>query len=317
MQLFQFKPRHPIVRLAFSPDGRFLVTAQPHTSVCVRDRLDGTPAHTVKTFHIAGVEDVALDPTGRYLAVLANERVHLSDTKVAAVTYSPWSYVTYHAVGFTACGTIALLGARGRFGFAPLKLDPDIRTCWQGVEFYFFHAQASAFGFTSDGRFAVALRHYRNPVLIDLATHKIAAELAFPHRISYQMHPPPIVTTGFDRVAIGQGECVAVYDLTGFAPPAEKAKSRPVLQPVRVLEPPPDADEDRWFPPVAFTPDGKAVLTGWERKRVRMWDLESEGVRREWHWRLEDLRSLAVAPDGLTAAAGGRLGKVMVWDLDG
>ncbi len=317
MQLFQFKPRHPVVRLAFSADGRFIATAQPHSAVCVRDRLDGTPVHAVKTAHVASVEHVAFPPAASWLAVIANERVHLSDTTVEPAANSPWSFVTYHAVGFSACGTKAFLGARGRFGFATLDLGPDIWRTWQGIQFDFFHTQASAFGFTSDGRFAVALRHNRNPVLIDLATYRIAAELAFPRRISHQMHPPPQVTAQFDRVAVGQGECVAVYDLTGFVPPLPKAKSKPVLHPVRVLEPPPDADADRWFPPVAFTPDGKAVLTAWERKRVRMWDLESEGVRREWFWRLEELRSLAVAPDGLTAAAGARLGKVMVWDLDG
>lgn len=316
MQLFQFKPGHPIVRLAFSPDGRFLVTAQPHTSVCVRDRLDGSAVHTVKMLRIASFNDVALGRTGQWLAVIANHRVHFSDTTTQAVAESPWSRTGFQCVGFSACGTMALLGQG--FGYVSVDLSPPFWTNWQGVRYHTYHTQAATLGFTSDSRFAVAARHNRNPVLIDLSRDTIAADLDFPNRISYQMHPPPRVTAGYDRVAIGQGECVAVYDLTGFEPPEPKAKTKPVLQPMRVLTPPPDLPEEaNWFPPIAFTPDGKAVLTGWERMRVRMWDLESEDVRREWYWRLEDLRSLAVAPDGLTAAAGGRLGKVMVWDLDG
>jgi len=73
---------------------------------------------------------------------------------------------------------------------------------------------------------------------------------------------------------------------------------------------------EHWRPPVALTPDGRSLLTLGLRNRVQLWDLASCGLINEWGWCMDDIYSLAVSPDGLTAAAGGRFGKVTLWDLE-
>ena len=67
---------------------------------------------------------------------------------------------------------------------------------------------------------------------------------------------------------------------------------------------------------MAFDPTGRMLLVVGLRNRVQRIEVASGGVIVEWGWRAEAVRSLAVAPDGLTAAAGCRLGELIVWDLE-
>jgi len=81
---------------------------------------------------------------------------------------------------------------------------------------------------------------------------------------------------------------------------------------------------------LAFTPDGRRLLTGSATGTIRLWptperlqpDLSGNGPvwfdepEAEFDWQLGQITTLAVAPDGLTAAAGCLDGRVVVWDLD-
>jgi WD40 repeat protein len=66
---------------------------------------------------------------------------------------------------------------------------------------------------------------------------------------------------------------------------------------------------------IAFTPDGRTLLTAGEDRLVRVWDAATGSAVTAFDWGAGRLYSLAVSPDGLTAAAGGE-GCVAVWDTD-
>ncbi len=58
------------------------------------------------------------------------------------------------------------------------------------------------------------------------------------------------------------------------------------------------------------------ILSGSQDGTVRLWDLNTARERNIFRWPLGVVRTVAVAPDGMTAAAGGDEGGVVVWDCD-
>lgn len=68
---------------------------------------------------------------------------------------------------------------------------------------------------------------------------------------------------------------------------------------------------------VAFTPDGRRVLTTCSDKLVRVWSTATGQLVTSYDWNVGVTNAVAVAPDGLTAAVSGQNGRVVLFDLEG
>ncbi|MCS6864353.1 MAG: hypothetical protein RMJ56_04180 [Gemmataceae bacterium] len=67
---------------------------------------------------------------------------------------------------------------------------------------------------------------------------------------------------------------------------------------------------------VAFSPDGRLLLTGSWDGSTRLWDTATGTQRAAFHWNIGRVLCVAYAPDGLRLAAGGDRGHVVVWDAE-
>ena len=67
---------------------------------------------------------------------------------------------------------------------------------------------------------------------------------------------------------------------------------------------------------LAFSPDGKTLLSGSWDKRVTFWDVVTGRSRQSYDWDVGGVRAVAFSPDGLLAAAAGDSGRVVVWDVE-
>jgi WD40 repeat protein len=66
--------------------------------------------------------------------------------------------------------------------------------------------------------------------------------------------------------------------------------------------------------PVAFSRDGRRLLSGGKDGSVRCWDLATQKAA-VFRWKVGQVYALAFAPDGMTAAAGGEK-DIVVWDVE-
>jgi WD40 repeat protein len=71
---------------------------------------------------------------------------------------------------------------------------------------------------------------------------------------------------------------------------------------------------------LAFAPQGSSeramLISGSQDGTVRVWSVNPPRERSVFDWRLGAVRTVAIAPDGMTAAAGGESGDIVLWDCD-
>lgn len=68
---------------------------------------------------------------------------------------------------------------------------------------------------------------------------------------------------------------------------------------------------------VAYTPDGRRLVTASSDGTVRFWDAATGAGRGTFDWQLGRVRCVAMSPDGLTVACGGQDGRIVIADVEG
>jgi len=103
--------------------------------------------------------------------------------------------------------------------------------------------------------------------------------------------------SGQSFAVCGADNLVKIYDLAGNDPLILRGHTRAVTS-------------------LAFSKDGRLLVTGSNDRTLRLWDMPSGQSLRVLHGQGEEVTALAISPDGSQIASAGKDQAIRLWDLD-
>jgi WD40 repeat protein len=312
--------RGPVPALAYSPDGRFLAAAYGDLLVLVWDFATGVQRLALRG-HEALVEAIAFSPDGRLLATGGRDRA-IKLWEVA--TRLDRATLTGHtspvgALAFSPDGRLLVSGA-GRRGDSNCPGEAQVWNLEQVLAATEGRGAGSYFGMPPDwSGWPSGLRLMMIPRrggVWALAFAPQGGRLALGDRLELEVWQ---TASWSSRETLSPGVRALAFAPNGrllALATGTTVHVRDILSSARldlfVCE-----GHEKDVNTLAFTPDGRALLSGAADQTVRRWDAATGHPRGVLDWGLGAVHAVAVAPDGLTAAAAGEQPHVVVWDLDG
>jgi WD40 repeat protein/serine/threonine protein kinase len=287
--------RHPISALAFSPDGSRLASASLDRTVKVWDTRTGE-RHLILS-HTGLVLHVAYSPDGQRIASAGGDKiVHLWDAETGrevlalrghtdlcqCVAYSPDGWRLASA---SSDGTIRIWDAR------PLREDEGSKA----LTFTGHHDEIRGAAFSPDGLWIASADFGGDVKVWDAATGRMRVpfkgDTVVVFALAWRPDGERIATAGSD----GRRHTVKVWD----------ARTGELIFQL------PTGPE---YTAVAFSPDGRRLVTGRVNGGVQVWDAETGDVVGTLANLDAEVRAVVFSPGGEQLATTSPPGQVKLWD---
>jgi WD40 repeat protein len=290
--------------VAFHPAGRLLAADQGNV-ICFYDLAAG--AEWLRVTPLLGMQQLrsplAFSPDGRLL-LRDGDLLDLSEVweQLHAPAPTAGLVILARSGGPFPLGSCAALSRDGRlasaYGYDDLSKVLDVwdvigqRRLWRKTLDWSTSCPGLALG--PDGQLLAVLTEPAVP-LLDAGTGQVVA------RLEHAQHPNLVAFSPDGRLlatATGASRRVWLWDVEG----------RRCLTKLRAFRQAPEA--------LAFHPGGRLLAAGAVDGLIRLWDTTTFKEVAALDWKVGPIRSLAFAPDGMTAAAAGHKDTVVIWDVD-
>ncbi|MCI0464109.1 MAG: WD40 repeat domain-containing protein [Gemmataceae bacterium] len=292
---------HHVWGLAFSPDSRALATGGLDGNVRLWDVATGKLRRLVTSkpgtlSHAGWVFSVAFSPDGKRLASAAADqvvRVWEVNSEGAAVILQHRSGSSHLSVAFSADGKLLAAGSDTRLRLWDAATLKETRTVG---------TPAAVLAFAPDGTLLTGAHVYdpdqpHTCRLWEAATGKPVGEMTLQGRGGLAC---------YDLSADGR-------TLAGLAYPHERVLR---LYDGRTGQPRiPQTGHTLGVEMLAFSSDGKTLVSASEDHTLRVWDLTTGKEVRVLRGHKKNVRGLALSPDGRTAVSGSHDRTVKIWDV--
>jgi WD40 repeat protein/serine/threonine protein kinase len=301
--------------VVFSPDGRWALSGSEDETILLWEVATGQCLR-IRHGHELMVTSVCFSPDGRQALSGSDDHTlrlwELASGDCKRMFIGHTSHV--RAVCFSPDGRLALSGSRGSPGDESIRLwDVATGKCLRGLQ---GHAEdVFAVCFSPDGRRAVSGSEDKTIRLWDVATGECLR--------TFEGHEDKVNAVAFSpdgQLVLSASGWIEQGDNTVRLWEVNTGKC------VRTIK-----GHENGVTSACFSADGRRILSGSEDQTLRLWDVATSGWKRVrqalggsettpclkvFTGHKEDVRGVALSPDGRLALSGSKDGTTRLWDVE-
>ncbi|RDW58771.1 hypothetical protein BP6252_13247 [Coleophoma cylindrospora] len=278
-----------VFSVAFSPDGKKVVSGSFDRTVRLWDAVTGTPLQTLRD-HTSRVNSVAFSPDGKQVVSGSADRtVRLWDAVTGAPLQTLESYTgSVNSVAFSPDSKRVVSGLADRTVWlwdavtgAPLQILEG-HTTW-----------VYSVAFSPDGKYIVSGSGDRTVQVWDIVTGE---ELQTLQGHMGQVNSVALSPDGKQVVSCSDDRMIQLWDIV------TETTTQTLKRHLGSVN------------SMAFSPDGKQVVSGSDDRTVRLWDVITGAQMQTLEGHTCQVYSVAFSPDGKYVVSGSSDRTVQVWD---